>query len=209
MSPSTRLPAWAPRVSRRQIERFYKVIGKGIIDEDAIDDLGVSLYARCKSVVEVREAIWGTIICPECRSTFRRHCRPGDNETMTCPDCEWACEWKDYKKTYKGKLLNGGNMVPFCREYEQGYGRASSYREKIVLIDTLIHRFHDELVGGNTPGAYILIEGEICDVAAFLDRINYGDEMPDEVRARRETWREKVRTTKRFWSEQLETEDTD
>jgi len=59
------------------------------------------------------------------------------------------------------------------------------------------------LGGGNKPGAYAFIEGDIANVAAFLDRLTYGSEIPEEVRARREKWRKKVRTGKSFWSDQL------
>jgi len=53
------------------------------------------------------------------------------------------------------------------------------------------------------PDNSYFIEGEIADVAAVLDRLTYGSEIPEEVRARREKWRKTVSTGKRFWSDQL------
>ena len=73
----------------------------------------------------------------------------------------------------------------------------------MILIDTLIHRYHGELEGGCTPGAYNLIEGELTDMAAFLDGITYAWGTPAEVVERREEWRRRLRSAPKFWSRQL------
>jgi hypothetical protein len=99
-------------------------------------------------------------------------------------------------------------MKPFCIEFERDFKRARTYNEKIILIDNLLHRCHGELHGGKQPGAYAFIEGEPCDIAVFLDRLNYGDLVPDHIKAKREEWRERVAAGPRFWSSQVG-QDTD
>ena len=108
-------------------------------------------------------------MCPSCETTIHRD-KKNKNGKLTCHGCGWVCGWEDYRSTFKGKHLNAGRMVRWCQEYVQKFSTTRAYREKIVLIDTLIHRFHAELVGGNKPGAFALIEGEISDIAAFLAR---------------------------------------
>ena len=182
-------------------------MGEGVIDEEKIDDLGVSLYARCKSVLAVMDAMKnGRVDCPVCSRTVQRP--SGSDAILTCDRCGWKCCWETYRGTFEGKYLNAGSGIwPFIIEFERDYRAARTYGERIVLIDTLIHRFHGELEGGNRPSPYNFIEGEPHDIVAFLDRLSYGDQIPEDVRIRRENWRNRLRTTSRFWSDQLEKDD--
>jgi hypothetical protein len=67
------------------------------------------------------------------------------------------------------------------------------YGEKLVLIDTLLHLFHWCSDQGR-PLATALIEGDMKGTMAFLDRLSYGDELPDAVNRTRAEWR-------RAWAE--------
>jgi hypothetical protein len=201
------LPKWASRVKRSQIERLYRRCGKGILDEELIDDVGFSLYARCKSMLEIDEARGGRVTCANCQTIIFRNCEL-KNETIKCTSCQWRCDWQEYVSTYKGKLLVAGNMKPAFIEFVNKFPGTKKYGDKLVLIDTLIHRFHGELCGGGKkPVTYGLIEGNISDIAAFLDRLNYGDAMPEHIRINRQEWRKQVRTATRFWSDQLKSND--
>jgi hypothetical protein len=191
---SRRLPEAAPRVRRSQIERFYRSCGEGLLDEEAIEDVGVSLYARCQSML-------GKLICPDCGAHLERLSR-----SLRCNGCSWNCTWSEFRQTTSGKHLSPGRMGRFVADYVQQYAAAGTLSQKIILIDTLIHRFHGELVNGHTPGAYNLIEGDLADMAAFLDRINYGENMPEDIRKRRESWRQRLRRAPGFWSTQLDAE---
>lgn len=198
-----RLPSWTPRLARRDIDRLYRSCGTGILDGDLIDEVGFALYVRCESILKVKEAMRGNIACPTCGSMMQRICHPSKDELLHCPHCNWECAWQEYRNTFEGKLLNAGDMERFCKEFLGSFAVARSHGEKLVLIDTLIHRVHGELVGGNKPGAYAFIDGDIEDVAAFLDRLTYGDRMPEEVKAKRDAWRKSVRTASKFWAKQL------
>ena len=68
MSENTdhQLPVWAHRLKKSQIERLYRSCGEGRLDEQLIDDVGFSLYARCMSMLQVSEAIRGRPPCPSC-----------------------------------------------------------------------------------------------------------------------------------------------
>jgi hypothetical protein len=86
-------------------------------------------------------------------------------------------------------------MESFVRDFVLKFAAARSHRERLVLIDTLIHRFHWESgdSAGGRPGATSLIEGKMVDIMAFLDRLSYGDDIPPEVAHTREEWRRKWR----------------
>jgi len=187
------LPVWAHRLRKSQIERLYKSCGQGYLDEELIDDVGFSLHARCTSMLQVSEAIRGRPPCPSCGATAQLD--KGPTTFAKCADCGWTCPWTLYKKTYQRKGLFAGGMESLVRDFVRKFAATRSHRERLVLIDTLIHRFHWESGdhAGGRPGASSLIEGKMKDIMAFLDRLSYGDDTPPEVAHNREEWRRKWR----------------
>ncbi len=185
------LPKWAPRVRKSKIEALYVNSANGIVDEALIDDVGFSLYARCLSMLDVSESVWGRPKCPECDTTINRTWEP--DEMLRCTHCDWQCPWQAYQKTYQRKNLNAGGMKEFVEEFVRKFESTRSYADRLVLIDTLIHRFHWEQSGasGGRPGACGLIEGKMKDIMPFLDRLSYGDQIPEEIDRTREEWRKK------------------
>lgn len=190
-----RFPEAARRVSRLQIKGFYETCGKGIFDSDVIDDLGVSLYARCQSML-------GHLHCPDCSEPVSRMSR-----SMECSRCSWSCTWDEFRRTPSGAHLWPGRMEPFIREFANRYPTAKTPRDKAIIIDTLIHHFHGEMDEQSKPGAYNLIEGELIDIVAFLDEISYGEKMPADIEERRAAWRARTRSASGFWSRQLSQSD--
>jgi hypothetical protein len=84
-------------------------------------------------------------------------------------------------------------MISFVKEFVNQFSAARSHRQKLVLIDTLIHRFHWESAAGSggRPGACNFIEGKMKDIMPFLDHLTYGNSIPADVRQTREEWRRK------------------
>jgi hypothetical protein len=192
------LPAWAHRLRKSQIARLYRSSARGVIDDDLIDEVGYALLARCESMLGVGAAIRGRPPCPACGASARLD--RGAAVTARCGECGWKCPWPLYKKTYQRKNLNCGGLAPFVEEFLRRFPAARCHREKLVLIDTLIHRFHweSETGSGGRPGACNLIEGKLKDIMPFLDRLSYGDSIPPEVAQTREDWRRKW--TSNAWS---------
>jgi hypothetical protein len=187
------LPVWAPRLRKSQIEQLYQSASRGMLDEELVDEVGFSLHARCVSMLQVSEAIRGTPPCPNCGAMAQLD--EGQMLFVQCAQCGWLCPWEQYQKTYQNKSLNAGGMEPFVRDFVQKFPTTHSHRERMVLIDTLIHRFHWESAGveDGRPGATNLIQGKMKDVMAFLDHLNYGDDIPPEIERTREAWRRKWR----------------
>jgi hypothetical protein len=187
------LPRWAPRLSKVQIQRLYQSCGRGLLDEELIDDVGLSLYSRCISMLKVSEAIRGNPPCPRCDTTARVDKAP--SSFVRCANCGWMCPWDQYQKTYQRKGLFAGGLEPFVKDFVHRFPASHSSRERLVLIDSLIHRFHWESAGTDDgrPGATSLIEGTMQDIMAFLDRLSYGDGIPPEIERTREEWRRKWR----------------
>lgn len=192
------LPQWAHRLRKSQIERLYQRCGQGLLDEELMDEVGYALYSRCISMLQVYDAICGNPPCPRCGAAAQL-----EEESIPfarCATCGWNCPWDLYQKTYQHKGLFAGGLLPFVKDYIRDFPAARSHQERMVLIDTLIHRFHWESTGATDgrPGATNLIQGRMKDVMAFLDRLSYGEKIPPEIARAREEWREKW--NKNAWS---------
>jgi len=145
---------------------------------------------RAESILAATEASRGRVSCPECNSVIEHI--PWENELLECVQCGWKCPWKFYKKTIKYKQLNAGGMKPFLEEFVQKFPKAKSHSDKLILIDTLIHRYHwESATGGGRPGACGLIEGKMSNIMPFLDELSYGGEIPKDLHSTREEWRKK------------------
>ena len=190
--PPYRLPRWAPRVSKTKIERMYRDSAHGLLDDCLVDEVGYALYARCESMLEVTEITRSSRPkCPVCATILSRRTFVPD-EIHRCLSCGWECPARAYNKTYSRKNLGTGGLDDRIRGFLHGFRAARSAGEKLVLIDTLIHLFHWSSSQGR-PLATALIEGRMKTTVAFLDRLSYGDSVPDEARRTRAEWR-------RIWS---------
>ena len=70
----------------------------------------------------------------------------------------------------------------------------SSARERMLLVDWLVHQVHKGLLAGREeyfrPAAMNLIEGNTAQVAALLESLAYGPASTPEVRAAGARWKE-------------------
>ena len=181
-------PAWSPRVPRNVIQRLYEQDARGIVDEELIDEVGIAFLARIQSIDRVGDALSGQAHCPRCDRTINHQMDKA--ELLRCEPCQWQLTWDDYHRSFRGKYLAAFGIKPFLREFADAYPKARSARDKMILIDTLIHRFHWEM--GATPGstaAKNLIGGKSSDdLLDFLDHLAYGDASTPEIKAARENW---------------------
>jgi hypothetical protein len=185
------LPVWGYRLRKSLIERLYRSSARGLLDEELIDEVGFALLARCESMLQVGEAVRGRPPCPACGASAHLDKQPAP--FARCDECGWECPWPLYKKTFQRKNLNAGGMASFVKEFVGKFSATRSHGEKLVLIDTLIHRFHWESAtgSGGRPGACNLIEGTMKDIMPFLDRLTYGESVPPDVEQKRKEWRRK------------------
>ena len=186
---------WEPRVPQHTIRRLYENDAAGIIDEALIDDVAYSLYARCESIITVTRAEHGEVVCPRCGAVIVR--RDGSKaEPLRCA-CGWATTWGEYLVTYQKKQLSGGGAIGAFREYVARLPGAATARDKMLLIDWLIHEVHRAAPDGHEwdrwrPAACNLIEGRMNELVAFLDDLAGRPARTPEVREAQRSWRESV-----------------
>jgi hypothetical protein len=196
---SPRLPVWAPRIRKEKIARLYRLDARGIVDEALIDEIGIGILARAESILEATAASRGNALCVECRALVTHACR--NDQDLLCERCGWTCTWASYKRTYQKKQLHAGGIEDFLREFIRTYPRARTPGEKMVIIDTMIHRYHWEHTkdGVTRPGACNLIEGRLHDIVVFLDELSHGERSTPGTRHTQQAWREKAAEARRRW----------
>ncbi len=166
-----RLPRWAPRVAQHLISRLYENDARQIYDSELIDEVGYALLARCESFLAANRARKGDIRCPWCQARVEKQ------EHLQCA-CGWALPWADYFRTIQHKQLSGAEPVlQLFEEYVRSFDGARSLKEKVLLIDRLIHGFHRfyKSDAPTRPVAVNLIEGRLGEVVAFLDELSAGE----------------------------------
>ncbi|MGC9359909.1 MAG: hypothetical protein ACP5G7_05950 [Anaerolineae bacterium] len=193
------LPQWAPRVPQRKIRQLYQTDAMGIYDEELIEEVGYGLLARCESFIAANEAAHGRAPCPVCGAVVFHG---GDKQEMLhCESCGWELSWGDYFKTIQHKQLSGAAPVwDLFRAFIQRFPSARSPRERMLLIDELIHGYHWNLKPPTPtrPVAVNLIEGRLGAVIDFLDELSYGDGSTPGLVATRKQWMERSRVVRRW-----------
>jgi hypothetical protein len=186
--------------------RLYETDARGIHDERLIDEVGYGLFARCESIILATQGAHGRVTCPKCRAIIQHRFNQERDADLECHACDWTMNWWAWKKSYQRKQLAAGGMKDFVQDYLRDFPQAETAREKMMLIDRLIHRWHWEMTNKPTrPGAVNLIEGRIRDVVKFLEGITYSEKSTPGLQTNREGWRERQATAANLWSGSEET----
>jgi hypothetical protein len=178
------LPHWAPRVEQSLIRRFYEADARGIYDEELINEVGYALLARCEGFIAACRAAAGDVPCPWCEAGVPRA------PVLRCA-CGWELPWEDYQRTFQHKQLSGAEPVlEQFRAFVRAFPEARVPKERVLLIDRLIHGFHWFLKTDSPtrPVAVNLIEGRLSEVVAFLDSLTYGEASTPELADTRAEW---------------------
>jgi len=192
---------WPGRVTKERLRRLYLSEAAGLLDEELLDEVGITLYLRCQAILDIERAqSEGLVRCPRCqrqgRETWlrREHAsREQPEPLLTCGLCGWALSWREYAASYRRRQLNIGGAGEFFRAYVDRYPWLRTARDKMLAVDRLIHSFHYSLRSDPTlptrPAAVNLIEGRLTDIVPFLDELTYGAASPRLLETRRE-WEE-------------------
>jgi hypothetical protein len=137
----------------------------------------------------------GNIHCAQCDTIIVRSADELD-QLIRCQQCGWQAQWNDYANTYRGQELGAGGARDIFEDFVMRWERVRVPRDKMVLIDQLIHRWHWEprqerpSFGLGRPTGVNLIEGNRKQVLAFLDTLTYGEASTPGTDATKTAWQQ-------------------
>ncbi len=166
---------WAPKIRQAKIWRLYQNDALGAVDEVLVEDVGLSLLYRCRSIRLVTQR---EVECPRCGAIFPLSepgtwkMLPGIQHCPT-PDCGWETTAEQWHASWRHRDLLGAAAMQAIETYLQDYPRARRTEERMVCIDQLIHSFHIGLKTGKAGRSFAnnLIEGSHDQVVELLDRL--------------------------------------
>jgi len=181
MNASTKI-RWAKRVEPQKIRRLYESDAQGMLDVELLDDVGYGFYICCRELLELGEAIRGRIKCRNCGATIVRQTVDGKfsrdpMELLTCAECSWQIMCGDYHKSLL-RIEPGGPEL--CAEeqlaevFVQNWPRARSPRQKLLLIDELIHEFHMHYRAVGSPLGWSVVRATGRQLIELLEDLAYG-----------------------------------
>ena len=175
---------WSPRIRPEKIKLLYDSDAQGFQDDDLCNDIGFRLYLRCQNIVMVSR---DEVTCPRCSTAFVIDTSAPEAVTI-CPteECGWQTTMLAYRQSWSKKRIWGANALPIFKTYYEQFSPTLPYKEKMFLIDRLIHSFHWSLKEAlpARSAANNLIEGNHDQVIEFLDNLTSLDQ------DRKATWRE-------------------
>ena len=191
---------WAPKVSLAKIRALYLMDARGLQDEDLIDEVGMSLYWRCQSILEYTLAHTGWVQCKRCANSGittqieRKTRKP--SELLKCAVCDWQVRWRVYvaEAEKSGGNLHAGNAGAAFQKFVRVYPQCRTGHKKILTIDQLIHEFHWVLVAQDQtrqpfkPAGVNLLQGSTSQVKETLFQLTYGENASPELLVNREWW---------------------
>lgn len=162
---------WSPRIRPALLKRLYDADALGVRDDELCNEVGVRLYLRCQAVLMVSR---NEVTCPRCDVVFKVD-TAGKESVTVCPTpgCGWQVTRSEYHQSWSKKRIWGANALPAFEEFWGRFSTKLTYKEKMLLIDGLIHSFHWSLQA-KAPArsaANNLIEGEHDQVVQFLDQL--------------------------------------
>ena len=196
MNSNSMKPRWAPKVPQWKIRALYEDAARGMFDGTLVDDVGIALELRCRSMLVVADVMLrGHVPCPRCGRVTTHDPRTFADPALLlmCPSCAWRLTWGDYHQTFRHHELFGADGLPYIAEYTAAWPEARTARDKLLLVDRLLHLWHWEEVrqerSVGRPSGVNFIEGGRRAVLSFLDALTHGEHTPPELRERQASWR--------------------
>jgi hypothetical protein len=166
---------WSQRLPLNKLRQLYISQANGLLDEELLEDVAVTLYLRCKDIIAVDKARRGEVRCPFCyknelkeifiQADRDEHGRIVDK--LSCKECLNEFSYAEYKLCYKREQLNMGGAGDAFKRYIKEYEQPALPNKRMLQIDRLIHEFHYSLkskpdqptrsVGPNLLGANLTV----------------------------------------------------
>jgi hypothetical protein len=161
---------WSPKLARLKLTKLYKSDANGFQDEEQVDDVGYTLYARCLQGRDERLLIESKKIkCHNCKTIL-----PASSIMIQC-ECGNQYMFREYMRSFRKENMPSGSATKIFNDYIEDWSKARGYVEKMRLIDRLIHEFHKNLSSG-VKGRFVainLIQGTKKQIGDLIISLAY------------------------------------
>lgn len=160
---------WPSKLDISKLKKLYNLDAQGIQDTVLADEIGLTLYIRCKYGKEDMERMEKYIIrCHNCEAELR-----GDTDFRQC-SCGHQYSYKEYRRSYRKNNMPTGAAAKIFETFVTKWSLAKSYQEKMILIDTLLHEFHLNLISGavHRPVAMNFMDGTRAKVEGIINDLS-------------------------------------
>jgi predicted RNA-binding Zn-ribbon protein involved in translation (DUF1610 family) len=165
---------WSPKISRQLLKKLYDSDAKGLADDELVDEVGYTLYARClQGRDEGLLKNSGKLKCHNCGEILAAKSREA---LMEC-SCGQQYIFRDYMRSFREENMPSGAATAIFNAFIENWQHAKGYAEKMRLIDGLIHEFHINLNSG-VKGRFVginLIEGSKKQIGDLTLELAYGN----------------------------------
>lgn len=161
---------WTPKVSRAKLIRLYAGEAKGLLDEALLDDIGYTFYERCRQAGMIRELMEkGRILCHHCHEILQSKSYTG---IISC-SCGYLYTYREYRRSCNAANMPGGRAAPIFKSFADKWPACKSSREKMLLVDWLVHECHVTVMSGEKGRSVCvnLIEGTIPQLREMLEML--------------------------------------
>lgn len=162
VAPEPRI-RWAPMLRTDRLVRLYESDAVGMLDADLVDDVGWRLWERLRDVLRVNR---GDVRCPVCGADVHV-------EAVTACSCGWTVTYEQYHASKRKRDLHGS--CPAYVEYVERFPKVRTPKERMLLIDAVVHELH--LTAAGDPSNFAarnFIEGSRPTILALLERLATG-----------------------------------
>lgn len=163
---------WCPKVSRSDLRKLYENDSLGIVDEELLDDIGLTIYVRCKTAKEIYDLMEiGKIKCMACGEIFLCTSK---SDVIKCK-CSREYTYHSYRKSFREDNMPRGAASQIFDNFTMDWGKAKTASDKMRLIDNLIHEFHVAAISGNKgrPVGVNLIQGTKKQIIELITELTY------------------------------------
>lgn len=163
---------WTKKASRGDLLRLYQSDAKGLLDEELLDEVGFTFYARCKQAKEVRELMEkGRILCLQCGEILQAQ---SYTAPMKC-QCGYTYTYREYRRSCNAVNMPGGRATPVFEDYMKKWLICKTASQKMMAIDWLIHECHVTLMSGAKGRSVCvnLIEGTLGQISDLINKLAY------------------------------------
>lgn len=134
---------WPGKLDIHKLNKLYMLDAKGIHDEVLADEIGLTLYLRCKYGKKDMELMGkNKIRCHGCGRELG-----GETDFRQC-SCGRQYSYREYRRSFRRNNMPYGAAAKIFAEYIVDWSKARTYSEKMILIDTLLHEFHLSMISG-------------------------------------------------------------